>query len=121
MAIRTLKIPLITGNNSDATDRPANGRIVAIYLDYLITPNANADVTIETINAPTKTLLTVSNNNTSAWYYPREIMQGNTAATVTYDGTNEIYEAHPVDDYIKATVAQGDADQTLDVWILLEQ
>lgn len=119
--IRTLKIPTITGNNTDATERPMAGRLIAVYLQYLITPNAATDVVIETVGSPVKTLLAVTNNGTTGWYYPREIIQDTVGANVTYDGTNEVYECMPVSDYVKATVAQGDADQTLDVWLLLEQ
>lgn len=120
MSLTQWKINTITGNTSGTTSKPLVGCIKAIYVQYAVTPNAATDVTIATANAPAKTILTLTNVNTSGWYYPREVMQDTAGATVTYDGTNEIYGEIPVSDYITATVAQGDADQTLDVWILLE-
>lgn len=119
--IKQWKIPTITGNSNDATDRPIYGEILAIYLKYAITPNANADVVIATVNDPPKTILTVTDNATSGWFYPREIIDDTTGTAVTFDGTNEMYAPIPVSDYIKATVAQGDSDQTLDVWILIRE
>lgn len=121
--IRTHKIPTITGNTSGTTNRPVNGRVLAVYLDYNITPNVATDVTIATSGfaAPANTILTVTDSVTDGWFYPRHEIDDEAGAAVLYAATFGVHEAVPVDDYIKATVAQGDNDQTLDVWILVEQ
>lgn len=118
--IRQWKIGTSTGNGTVKSDRPLNGYLVAVYIDYAVTPNAATDVTVQSVNAPAKTFLTVTNNATSGWYYPREVMQDTAGATVTFDGTNEIYGLMPVSDEMSFTVAQGDADQETTVWVLIE-
>lgn len=117
--IQQWKIDTVTGNATATSSKPLSGEIKAVYIAYAVTPNAATDVTIATANDPVKTILTVTNNNTSGWYYPREIVQDTTGADVTYDGSNEVYEEIPVNDYVTVTVAQGDTDQTVDVWLLL--
>lgn len=119
--IRQWKLPTVTGNSSATTPRPVCGLIQAVYIAYAVTPNGATDVTIATPNDPVKTVLTVTNNNTSGWYYPREVMQDPAGADVTFDGTNEIYGEIPVSDYLTVTVVQGDADQTVDVWVLVKE
>lgn len=118
--IKQWKIPTITGNNSEVSERPLNGCIKAIYVAYAVTPNAATDVTIATVKSPVKTILTLTNNATSGWFYPRAIAQDDAGATITFDGTNEVYTDIPISDTVQVTVAQGDSDQTVDVWILLE-
>lgn len=109
-----------TGNGTVTSTRPLNGYLVAVYIAYSVTPNAATDVTVQTANTPTKTMLTVTNNATDGWYYPREVADDPAGANVTYDGTNEIYIMMPIDDYVSFTVAQGDSDQVTSVWVLLE-
>lgn len=115
------KIDTITGNTSATSTRPLVGELKAVYVKYAVTPNAATDVTIATANEPTNTLLTLTNNATSGWYYPRAVVQDEAGVDVTYDGTNEVYGCVPIADYVTVTVAQGDADQTLDVWLYIEE
>lgn len=117
--IRSWKLPQATGNVTVTSERPLNGKLIAVYVEYAITPNAATDVTIATVNSPAKTLLTLTNNVTSGWYYPRALVhdEAGTALTGTAGGDRT---GHPIDDHVKATVAQGDSDQTLDVWLYLE-
>ena len=118
--IKQWKIGTSTGNGTVVSDRPLNGYLVAVYVDYEVTPNAATDVTVQTANAPVKTMLTVTNSATDAWHYPREVIDDTAGTAVTFDGTNEIYQMIPVDDHVSFTVAQGDADQQTTVWIVLE-
>lgn len=119
--IHQWKIDTITGNTSGTTSRPLSGRLLAVYVEYAITPNVATDVVIATVNAPVKTILTITNNVTNGWFYPRAQVQDETGADVLYAATFGVHEPVPVADYIKATVAQGDTDQTLDVWLLIEE
>ena len=115
--IRTEKITAtVAGSAGSATGEatsvhPVNGLLIAIYIDYTTQP-ATADVTITTRHAPVKTLLTASNNGTDAWYYPRFLAHSDAGVAST---TDLIY--HPIDDYIKIAVAQGDAG-SVDVYVL---
>lgn len=118
--IRTCKIPTITGNATGTSPSPYNGHIVAIYVEYLITPNVATDVVISTVLSPVKTILTLTDNVTSGWYYPRMIVHSEAGVALTGTAGGD-RTRHPIDDYIKVTVAQGDSDQTLDVWLLIEE
>lgn len=88
------------------TPRPVNGKLVAVYIDYVTQP-ATCDVTISTPNAPIKTLLTVTDGNTDGWFYPRYVVHSEAAVALTGTAGGD-RTMHPVDDYIKVAVAQGD-------------
>lgn len=113
----------ITGSDgsatgTDETRKPINGKLVSVYVDYNTQPSTT-DVVITTKNAPVKPIITLTNANTDTWKNPREIVHDTTGATVTYDGTNEVYDKIAIDDYITITVSQGNAG-TLDFVFLYE-
>jgi hypothetical protein len=125
--IRRVKIPTITtvGSNGSATGNdvtpiPIVGRILAVYIDYTSQPSTT-DVTLATIEAPVKTILTVTDTNSDGWFYPRTAVHSAAGAAVTYDGTRPIYDSVPVADIVKATVAQGDSAKTVDITIEYEE
>ncbi len=91
-----------SGSGSGKTARPVSGRVLAIYVGYTTQP-ATTDVTIATQDTPTIAPLTLTNANTSGWFYPRQLMDGLTGADLT-----GIYEPIPVADHLVVTVAQGD-------------
>ncbi len=60
------------------------GKLVAIYLNYHASAPATTDVTITSPGNPaTQTFLTVSNNATDGWYFPKEQDMDNTGAAIT--------------------------------------
>lgn len=100
------------------------GEVVAAYIKYNDSPPAGTtDVTIATAGAsnapPANTILTVSNAATSGWFYPRHVTHTEAGAAVTYDGTNEVYEPPAIWDKVKVTIAQANANDSADVWLLL--
>ena len=96
------------------SSRPLVGYVQAIHLNYGGTPTTT-DVTIATEHSPTMTLLSVSNNVTDGWYYPRTALQNTAGGVVDY-----MPAPMPICDYVQATVAQADDDDTLDVTVLFE-
>lgn len=105
---------------------PVCGRILAVHLKYKDSPPAGTtDVTIATQGTsprpPSNTILTLTDAATDVWRYPRHQVHTEAGAGVTYDGTNEVYEAVPVDDYIKVTIAQANANDNVDAWLLVEE
>lgn len=62
-----------TGIGSAALTQYLTGKLLAIGLDYHADIDAGTDVTVSVSSpsGPTQTLLTVSNNKTDGWYYPR--------------------------------------------------
>lgn len=119
MAIRTLKLPTITltgaagsGAGAGTTVSPINGLLLSIKVVQGNTPHANTDIAITmTQGTTTRTLLTLTDNNTaSAWYNVREIADDTVGADITGNYVNI-----PLDGYITVTVAQGGEASTVDV------
>lgn len=107
-----------SATGSAQTSTPLSGRVLAVHLDYT-TQAATADVTVKALE-PDLAILTVTNANTDAWFYPRTQIQDAAGVGVTFDGTNEVYEAVPVDGYIEVSVAQSNAG-TVVATLLVEE
>ena len=118
MGIRTYKISVtVTGSAGSATGSgtsiyPINGELCGVYIDYTSQP-ATTDVTITSTN-PTQSLLTISNANTDAWFYPRAVAHGITGSALTW------YDEIPIDAYVNVAVAQGDPG-SVDVYLLVDE
>jgi len=94
----------------DTTDKEVGrGTLYAVYLDYHADAPATSDVTISQAEEPTATLLTVSDNKTDGWYFPRLQVCSEAGAGLSYDGSNAVAEAYPVTGGIKVAVAGADA------------
>lgn len=126
MAIRTEKIEVTTTGSAgsasgNATSRkPINGELIGFYVDYHASTPATADVTITLPDAPTATLLTITNSATDAWYFPRYLVHSEAAAALTGTAGGDRTK-HPIDGYIKVALAQGDAlTNAVVVYVLYE-
>ena len=91
-----------SATGSGVSEIPLYGKLYAVYLDYT-TQAATCDVTISA-GSPAQTLLTVSNANTDAWFYPRVQADTDAGAAIT-----EWYDEPPVCGYVTVSVAQSDA------------
>lgn len=95
------------------------GRIAGVYLKYNDTPPGTTDVTVKTKGTspapPTYNILAVTDAATDGWFYPA--VQIHTTAGAAIAGE---YKSIPVDDYIQVVIAQANASDSVDVWILLE-
>lgn len=117
------------GNDGSATSTgtttaPVVGRVYGVYVKYNHSPPAGTtDVTIATDGtspaAPALTLLTITDAATSGWFYPRVQVHTTAAAAATYDGTRPLLEPAPVHDLIDVTIAQANALDNVDVWLLV--
>lgn len=70
----TLQVNSIADGSGQATDvATRSGEILAIALDYAATAAAGTDVAVSCVNGPGPTLaiLTVTDNKTDNWYFPR--------------------------------------------------
>lgn len=110
MAIRRATISAVsaTGGAGTATatgysDRPITGYIIAVHVSYQDSPPATTDVTIaEAVASPAVSVLTLSNANTSGWFFPR-------AAGVNQSGTaiTNSNEKIAVSDMLSVVIAQA--------------
>lgn len=105
----------------NVSTRPLSGRLLAAYVKYGGSNASTTDVEIKTlgINAPSQSILVLTNANTDGWFYPRVPVVTNAGAAATYNGTAAVLEPAVVNDHIAITVAQGN-DKTIDVWLILE-
>jgi len=87
------------------------GRILAIYFDYHASTPNTADVTVtERVGTVDRqTICVETDSTTDVMRYPRRAVEDNAENTVTYDGTNEIYEPYVTVGQIRVAVAGGDA------------
>lgn len=99
----TVTVTLTGATGSGKTVRPISGLVLAVNLTYSGQPGTT-DVTVATQDAPTVTVLTVTDANTNKWFYPRQLMGGTTGADLT-----GVYEPIPVADHLVISVAGGAA------------
>lgn len=105
--MRTLELQVTTAADGTGTDTDTyqrSGWIEAINLDYAAGADAGTDATISCVSGPGQdlTILTVSNNKTDGWYYPRAL--AHTPAGVQ----QAAYELKiPFKGVLRLTVAQG--------------
>ena len=107
-----------TANNTSS--HVVVGQICSIGVTYNGSPPASTDLVIATAgnNGPALTILTLTNANSDGWFHPRHKIDDESAADVTYDGTNEVYAKVCVADNIKVTVSQANDDDSVDVVVV---
>lgn len=96
------------------------GRVVAVYIKYLDSPpGATTDVTIETsgVNHPAMTILSVANAATDGWFFPKTASHLNTSGAAIADN---YVDGVPVHDTVKVTIAQANASDYVQVWLMVE-
>lgn len=87
---------------SGLTQRPVNGFIEAIKVTYTDQPGT-CDVTI-TERASGQAILTLTDANTSGWFYPRAQIDTPAGAAIA-----DQYGKIAVDDHVNVAVEDGDA------------
>lgn len=105
-------------NNADTSTRVV-GKVVGIYVDYLDSPPATTDVTIKTKGtspaAPTYNLLVLTNANTDGWFYPQVQIHDTAGSAIAGEYTPQL-----VHDYLNIAIAQANAGDSVNVWLLVE-
>jgi hypothetical protein len=99
------------------SDQKANGRIVAVYLDYQDSPPGTTDVTLAPKNFPGTPILYKADYATDAWFYPVVQAVKNTDAT-TFTG---IAKEIAVNDYLALTIAQANNGDGVIATVLYER
>lgn len=97
-----------TGSSGSATGFSALAvplsELLAVYVDYHASAPGTTDLTLKSPSGPVSvTVLTVSNTNADAWYYPKIQDHGNTGSAITGS-----YSDPPLD-HVTADLAQCDA------------
>lgn len=100
---------------------PVSGKVKGIRVKYEASSAAGTDVVITSSG---QTLLTLTDNNASGFYYPKVPAQDGVGADVTYDGVNEIYVDRVIggrDGTITLTIAQQTAAKYVQVEVFVEE
>lgn len=106
--------------NATTTTR-VSGKIEGIYVKYNDSPPAaTCDVTIATQGTspapPATTILALTDAATDGWFYPRANIHSTAGASQA-----SVWDAISVDDKIVVTIAQANAADNVDVWILFSE
>jgi len=125
--IQLLRLDAITTTGSDGsatgsytTPGPVTGKVLGVHIDYSTAQAATTDVTIATVHAPVTTILTVTDNKTDGWYYPRHQVHDSTGTALTLDGTRIMVEPVAIEDQVTVSVAQADNTETVTVSLVIE-
>lgn len=117
------------GNNGSATANAdtgviISGRVIAVGVVYLDSPPAGTtDVVVATkgTNGPAQTLLSLANAATDGWWYPRVGAHSTAGAAMLYAaGGTAVGEPLAVHDLVNVSIAQANAGDSVDVWLLME-
>lgn len=99
------------------------GKVLSVFVEYLDSPPATTDVTVATAGVsalPAATILSLANANTNIVKYPRVGVHKSDGTNATYDGTNQIFEPQYIHDKVKVTIAQANAGDSVNVYLVLE-
>lgn len=120
MYVQRLPISLTTAADGSATGYTANfsGRVLGIV--YAKTDFSDGvDFTI-TLEATAEPILTLTNQNASAVFYPRVQVHDATGVGATLDGTRLMREpVTAADDRVKVVIAQGGDTKTGTVTVIV--
>ena len=110
---------------NSTTAEPICGELYGVYIRYNDSPPATTDVTIATEAAgaapPAVTLLSLTDANTSGWFYPRIGVQTTAGAAMLFAaGGTAVPGKIPFADKVKVTIAQADAADSVDCWLLVD-
>lgn len=125
MAYLPVKLTGTTDASGDLTVTSVasyNGRLALVqWIDGDFADGVDAVLSMTNTDAGVDvTLLTLTNANDDALYPVRAIAKDQAGATITYDGTNEIYEPLPVVGKLKLVVSSGGDTKTGGAVVFLE-
>ena len=100
------------------------GLVHAVYLQYLDSPPAGTcDVTVATAGVahPAVTILAITNAATDGWFLPRAATHSTAGAAALYAAAGTAgNDLLPIADLVKVTIAQANAGDGVNVWLLVK-
>ncbi len=105
-----------------ATSGVVKGKILAIVLDYDASSNSNTDVVITAkVGTFAQTVLTITDANTDAIFYPRIGVEDTTGTALVYSANNDVVPTEfPVDGIITVTVDDQTENKAVTAYITME-
>ncbi|OGT28090.1 MAG: hypothetical protein A2Z17_07185 [Gammaproteobacteria bacterium RBG_16_66_13] len=97
------------------------GKILAVHADYQDSPPATTDFTLSDENDPAaENIVNLVDQATDIKVYPRRLLEDNTGADLTYDGTRKVHGEYVVHGRLKAVIAQANAADSVLVTVWFE-
>ena len=97
-----------------------DGSVVGVYVKYNGAKPATTDVTMATRGTspapPTRSILTLTNVTADGWFHPSVQAQDTAGGAIA-----GIYQDIPIFDYLNVKIDQGNAGDSVDVWMLLRE
>lgn len=79
------------------------------------------DAVLSVVNSEhTQTLLTLTDANSDAWYYPRTPIHTNAGAAITYDGTRVVYDKYIVAGKLQLAITSGGDTKTGGAYVFVD-
>ena len=126
--IITKKTVECLGNGTFYSDGSTpHGEIIAFYVEYESGCAAVTDVTVydeygeDIIVVGYSYILSLSNNNTSKWVYPRKLLKDNSGSNIDYTIGKPVHDKFPMIHRMKVVVAQNNSDKTVKVNMFIEE
>lgn len=115
--IEPIKLTGTTDSSGDVTithTLSTSGVLLAVeWIDGDLVDGVDAVLSFTSASSGvSRTLLTLTNANADAWYFPHEAAHDNAGAGVTFDGTNEIYVQPVVHGVLKLVISSGGDTKT---------
>lgn len=104
---------------TETSEAKIRGKLLGFYVQYNGAPPATTDLVIATVGSvlPDRTILTLTNINTSGYYAVESGVVSAAGAAIT-----DSHSPIPlIDDAIKATISQADDNDSADVWAVVER
>lgn len=108
-----------SGNITAYSNTVARGLVKAIRVVFEGSSAATTDTTVSDEDG--QSFLTLTDVNTSAWYYPRRQVSAPDGTASTYDGTRAVRDNFVVFGRVKLTVAQQTEAKAVAVYALVEE
>lgn len=111
-----------SGDLTLTSENTYNGELVMVqWVDGDLVDGVDAVLSVTKTDAGVDyTLLTLTNANNDALYHTRAILTDQAGATITYDGTNEVYGCIPVVGQLKLVISSGGDTKTGGAIVFLE-
>lgn len=111
---------VLTGTTSTAGAATVNdtratlGRLYAVeWIDGTLSDGVDAVLSAQnTGSGVSHTLLTLTDANDDAWYYPRHATHDETGTGITYDGTREVHDLPLINGVLRLAITSGGSAKT---------
>jgi hypothetical protein len=102
---------------------PVAGKVLAVYVNYQDSPpGATTDFTLSDEADPaSESIVSLTDQATDIKIYPRRVTEQNDGTDILYTSGEEVFEPYVVHGRLKATIAQANDNDYVDVTVWIER